>query len=99
MNAVQKVAELREQGYDVYISHARPVYGSNGSGIPEAVYTKRQAKELGKQLRPNGGVTTVSIRKGDDSPVWQGTSLCSTRDNFNRRLGLEIALGRALKKM
>lgn len=36
-------------------------------------------------------------RPGEDVPVAEGDARCSTKDNFNRRLGVQIACGRALK--
>lgn len=56
------------------------------------------ARRLQKRLVlwPKGGSTTVTIRMGDRT--FRETATCSLEDNFNRRLGVRIAFGRALKK-
>lgn len=58
---------------------------------------------------PNGGLTTVTIcRPGeidsahtqpeDDAVIATGEAKCSMKDVFNKKLGLQIALGRAMKQ-
>lgn len=48
---------------------------------------------------PKGGETEVSILHPSADELYTGVSSCSELDNFNRRRGLQIALGRALKAM
>lgn len=57
---------------------------------------------------PKGGTTVVEIvspKLDDDGEVVEvvviavGKANCSPRDNYNRRLGRTIALGRALKSL
>lgn len=104
---------LKEAGYEVEIVHERPLEGvsiaRDWAGDPMIVrghfgepimcnrYTRRADYELLK-WRPNGGHTRVRIFKGDSLLV-EGFAMCSELDNFNRHLGLTIALGRALKAM
>jgi hypothetical protein len=56
----------------------------------------RPTDELNKHFLPKGGMTLVTIQKGDD--VFTGSATCSDHDPYNRKLGLTIALGRALKQ-
>lgn len=43
--------------------------------------------------------TTIGDRENpDEKLVATGAAYCSAKDNFNRRLGVQIACGRALKK-
>lgn len=45
---------------------------------------------------PKGGRTVVKILK-DDEVVAEGTSFCSELDNYNRKIGRNISLGRAMR--
>ena len=47
---------------------------------------------------PRGGLTVVDIIL-DDGRTYTGTATCSMRDNYNKRIGRAIAIGRALKDM
>lgn len=87
----------------VYTVNGQPVEvaGEFGEKIACSRYFLR-ADPDGAQWRPNGGATYVRILKGEGEPervVAEGQSECSDLDNFNKRLGLTIALGRALKAM
>ena len=44
-----------------------------------------------------GGATVVDVTH-PLGKTFTGTSLCNYQDQFNRKLGLRIALGRALKQ-
>ncbi len=44
-----------------------------------------------------GGSTTIEVTTPDGSITGIGKALCSDKDNFNRRLGNSIALGRAME--
>ena len=46
---------------------------------------------------PKGGQTTVYVSR--DGVFAEGIAVCSPRDNYDRKLGAQIALGRALKQM
>ena len=48
---------------------------------------------------PCGGSTEVEIFDPKTRQSYVGTSLCSRKDNYSRKLGVKIALGRALKSM
>lgn len=73
----EKIKELKEEGYEVRIRHARL---------------------RGKQheLKPKGGLTYVYITDKENKTLGIGKSVCSREDNFNRKLGATIALGRAI---
>lgn len=54
-------------------------------------------------VSPNGGRTAVGIYLGGDlgdqhNVVW-GHAICHERDNFRKRLGVHIALARALERL
>lgn len=46
-----------------------------------------------------GGETEARVFGPDDSLVAIGVATCHERDNFNRRIGRDVALGRALKRL
>jgi hypothetical protein len=51
------------------------------------------------QIQAKGGVTLASIFDSDGVIVAQALAACSPHDNFNKRIGRDISLGRALKKL
>lgn len=54
---------------------------------------------LYEELVAKGGSTTIEITTPDRSVTVAGTSICSELDNFDRKLGNSIALGRAIAKL
>lgn len=52
-------------------------------------------KEYHKHASSKGGRTTVEITT-PDGREFIGTAICSNKENFNKKLSLKIALGRAL---
>lgn len=73
------VQELRNKGYKVRVLHHRYCDG---------YYTRR-----GHGADAKGGATQIII----DSPTgenYQGLAICSEKDNYNKKLGVKIALGR-----
>lgn len=53
--------------------------------------------QLGVVVDPKGGSTEVRIEK--DGIGANGEAVCSTKDNYSRKIGRNIALGRALKEL
>ncbi len=47
-------------------------------------------------IKPCGGKTVVEVT-GPDGQHFSGMARCSRKENFNKRLGVRIALGRAFK--
>lgn len=89
-----KVAEIREQGYRVYVKHRRRCVMYDIGGKPTEHFLK--IEECPKECSiTKGGYTFVEIVKGDKS--FKATSQCSVKDNFNKKVGLTVALGRAYK--
>lgn len=82
------VEQLRKLGYKVYVTHYRfyKDQGSNWLGQCET------------EIDTHGGETLVQIR-GEDGTWYNGLASCSRKDQYNRKLGLRIALGRALKRI
>lgn len=101
--ASQRIADLREQGWKVKVRIERiigfkdevnydPILG------PEPILVSRGDGATGHEFKPVGGQTKVELLPPGASEPWVGLSRCHTRlDNFNKKIGLEIAFGRAWK--
>ena len=49
-------------------------------------------------INARGGKTVVEVTTPDGTTL-VGMSRCSRRENFNKRMGVRIALGRAMKSL
>lgn len=84
------VNELRKQGYQVKVVHNRiktstPKVDGKVKKVEEPVPFER------------GGYTEVTITRDDVTS--KGLAVCSLNDNYCKKRGVAIALGRALKAM
>jgi hypothetical protein len=80
------VYSLRKNGYRVWVRHERPKY-----------YDRKTNREL---FYEHGGKTIVEVRdRKTDSLIGTGEATCSKRDNYNKKLGVQIALGRVFSKV
>lgn len=79
MNTIQA---LRQAGYKVRVLHFRDKF-----------YKNRMGSSINGYESPKGGFTKIVI----DSPEgkhYEGEAWCSPKDNYNKKLGVRIALGR-----
>lgn len=83
-----KIDKLRDEGYQVEIQHFREYFAIGDS----------QASE-GNNINPRGGRTVVNILKDEVQIVATGEAICCDKDNYSKRLGGLIALGRAEAKL
>ena len=69
--------------------------------LPTVAELRQHGWKVGvKHTRPHpafGGYTQVFITPPGEEASFNGWAACNPKDNWNRRLGLTIALGRALK--
>ena len=101
--AHEKIKELEAQGYRVEVEHERWT-----NAFAEDVRAVREERDSlsfkfgdDKSISPTGGATYVEIHLDQDGEyparcVAVGQSECSVYDNFNKKLGIQIALGRAI---
>ena len=90
-----KIKELRQAGYKVRVNHFR-YHGVTGCLHP-AHFFRESAHPMSRcWISPKGGLTEVEIRTPDGKEL-KGKAECSRKDTFNRKLGLTIAVNRALK--
>ena len=80
------------EGFEVRISHTRRA--TNGD-----IYAPAELlRKIGMTISPRGGRTVAHLVKNGEIVV-SGVAKCGPRDNFNRRIGRDIAIGRALKEL
>ena len=80
------IKQLRQCGYKVRVLHTRnfkPIQKIGG------VY---------KELSNLGGYTKIELTTPEQMTV-VGEAFCSNKENFNRHIGNQIALGRALSQL
>lgn len=82
------IKQLRQTGYKVRVMHTRK--HNLLRAIDGSFY---------KQMSNFGGYTRIELTTPCGSVTVAGESTCSDKDNFNRRLGNSIALGRALENL
>lgn len=86
------VQDLRNKGYKVWVLHNRLYNGYH----KWQVGSRPTSGYIGVPVDPDpkGGSTQIII----DSPEgkhFQGLAICSKKDNYNKRIGVRIALGRS----
>lgn len=101
INSRITVKNLRQSGFKVRVGHYR---WTKEQGIIMSIYKKgmgspvRQVRGFSLQkehgIHPKGGITTIELTK--DGIDAKGEAICCLEDNYNRKLGVKIALGRAL---
>lgn len=93
---MQTVESLRKEGYGVLVHHNRNLlikptyYEVVVTGNPKKLGVKSD------KILPRGGFTKVTI-KTPDGREFCGVAKCSDNDNYNKKIGVAIAIGRALK--
>lgn len=97
MNTVES---LRKNGYKVRVQHFRPIYSKldedeaarkyDGGLIP---YSRKS--RVKPPIYSKGGKTIVEITSPEGVEM-KGEAICSDKDVFSYKLGVKVALGRAL---
>ena len=74
------------EGYKVEFEHMRKT---------------RQGDKMdsGRTLDPRGGETWARVFDADGEHLTIGIAVCNEKDNYNKRIGRNISLGRALKNL
>jgi hypothetical protein len=86
------VQQLRNKGYKVRVLHNRLYNGYYKWHPGAAEYFI--SNDLIAEPDTKGGSTEVIIDT-PDGKYFQGLSICSKKDNYNKKMGVRIALGRS----
>lgn len=81
------IKQLRQRGYKVRVLHTRktePFQAIDGTY---------------HRIVNSGGHTKIEVTTPNMLATVIGEARCSDKDSFNRRIGNQIALGRALEKL
>lgn len=99
---VVAIANLRTQGYLVNVRHLRAINYVHPLPLMTSYRAKHEVMPethlRPSMFAPRGGRTEVEIVR-EGSIVAFGATNCSPRDNYCKAVGLQIALGRALKEL
>lgn len=108
MTKIPSIYQLRQEGWKVFVCHFRmyPIVSLEGVENPVVcpewlaeelalIMTSIVPPEQHRFVLPRGGLTAV-IMTSPTGDNYEGVSVCSLEDNFNRKVGLSIAMGRAL---
>jgi len=94
------VQSLRQSGHKVRVIHSRHLnFGPNATRknkLNPPFITSLEMKERGidkSDLAPRGGRTFIQVTTPSGQELCS-EAICSLADNFNKKLGVEIALGR-----
>lgn len=92
--------KLKSEGYKVKVVHLRRVFSGRENTIGELKTRNQILNDFGTMdvAFLTGGETRVYI-KSPDGKESSAVSRCSDKDSFNRKRGLEIALGRAFNNL
>lgn len=85
---MKTIYELRKLGHKVRVHHLRFLGDS----------LEQYHKDFMYALKAKGGRTQIEITTPYGATV-KGVADCSRKENFNRKVGLTIALGRALNQL
>lgn len=86
--------KLKLEGWTLKVSHNRSFTLPTQ---PLFYGTRREHPAI--PPNPRGGFTIATFISPDKTVIVQGAAHCSHRDNYNKKLGRTIAIGRALAKM
>lgn len=98
---IRKEKMMLPEGVKIEYAHYRvPRNRGSAKGEPPFFSLYRYYRDKDK-MKPNekGGKTICYIRDPNGNNIAVGEATCSMSDNFCYRIGREIALGRALKKL
>ena len=86
------IYSLRKAGFKVRVMHTREYTVSK-------IRRMSSSFDARKELSCKGGYTKIQITTPDLCTTVIGEAVCHEKDHFNRKIGNQIALGRALKEL
>lgn len=97
--AARKIEILRALGWKIKVQHMRPLVGQEDLPYEIGSFWRKHELVRGEEFSSKGGWTHVKITNPDNGLSCNGLAFCSPKDNFSKKIGLNIALGRALKEI
>lgn len=92
------VKHLRQNGFKVRVGHYRwtdmAIMSYGQPTLQSDITSDDFIFNDSAGINPKGGKTTIELTK--DGIDAKGEAICCLEDNYNRKLGVKIALGRAL---
>ena len=85
-NSTLSIKNLRRRGWKVRVMHSRHYF------------LKDRFNGTSTEVSPKGGITLIEITSPDKTINVSGKAVCSDEDNYDRKVGNAIALGRAWKE-
>ena len=84
-NSTLSIKNLRRRGWKVRVMHSRHYF------------LRDRLNGTSSEVSPRGGITLIEITSPDKEINTSGKAVCSDEDNYDRKVGNAIALGRAYK--
>jgi hypothetical protein len=84
-NSTLSIKNLRRRGWKVRVMHSRHYF------------LKDRLNGSSTEISARGGITIIQITSPDKTINASGKAVCSDQDNYDRKVGNAIALGRAYK--
>jgi hypothetical protein len=81
------IQKLRQAGFKVRVHHKRPTFQVKGK---KGVY---------EEFVSTGGKTRIEVTTPDGKTTAVGETICSNEDQYVRKTGNSIALGRAIARL
>jgi len=93
------VQDLRRQGCRVRLLHYRLAFLPNGTDVDVGLFPASDLKAMHQLCLadPKGGKTVVDVQFPDGNNI-HAEAECSLRDQFRKKTGVAIALGRVMKQ-
>lgn len=94
---MKTLEQLKAEGYEVRVTHLRNAQQSDDADRALLVQP-HIARKLGMPINPRGGITIVEVRRiaGHGGKWSRGFAFTHPKDNFQKKVGVAIALGRAM---
>lgn len=88
------------KGARFFVTHYRRFVRDDGTVFPDYM-TKWDSQFVEDGLVPlaTGGVTEAILVDENGKDLCSAMAVCNTKDHFNKRIGRDIATGRALKQL
>ncbi len=95
-NHLPSIHQLRKSNYKCRILHKRYYYGGYGLLSKREMENEISQEHVKSKISPKGGYTSIEITTpmGEN---FKSEAVCSQKDSFNRRIALQICLGRLAK--